>query len=144
MAPHAAYSAGGKEALINGIQGSNTRFGDKEWLGFWGDNLEITITFNEPTKINKIKTRFYNAQGQWLYAPKYWNAHIYQENETIISNKIIVEGDTQIIPSEMLLDSKNIIAKKIILTIPNYGIIPDGLQGAGNKAWTFIDEVIVE
>ena len=30
------------------------------------------------------------------------------------------------------------------LIIPNYGIIPDGKQGAGHKAWTFIDEIIVE
>jgi hexosaminidase len=27
--------------------------------------------------------------------------------------------------------------------IPNYGIIPEGKQGAGNKAWTFIDEIII-
>jgi len=31
VAPHSAYSAGGKEALINGVNGSDTRFGDKEW-----------------------------------------------------------------------------------------------------------------
>ncbi|MGK0421917.1 MAG: hexosaminidase [Polaribacter sp.] len=30
------------------------------------------------------------------------------------------------------------------ITIPNYGIIPEGKQGAGHKAWTFIDEIIVE
>ena len=29
------------------------------------------------------------------------------------------------------------------LKIPNYGIIPEGKQGAGNKAWTFIDEIII-
>ena len=27
--------------------------------------------------------------------------------------------------------------------IPNYGTIPEGKQGAGNKAWTFIDEIII-
>jgi len=32
----------------------------------------------------------------------------------------------------------------IKFSIPSYGIIPDGLQGAGNKAWTFIDEIVVE
>ena len=33
--------------------------------------------------------------------------------------------------------------KQIKLVIPNYGVIPDGLQGAGHKAWTFIDEIKV-
>jgi hexosaminidase len=32
----------------------------------------------------------------------------------------------------------------LYIKIPNYGIIPDGQQGAGNKAWTFIDEIIIE
>ena len=35
------------------------------------------------------------------------------------------------------------VATKVILVIPNYGIIPEGKQGAGNKAWTFIDEIII-
>ena len=56
--------------MINGISGSDKRYGDKEWLGFWGDDLEIKIKFNELTRINKISTRFYNANGQWIYAPK--------------------------------------------------------------------------
>jgi hypothetical protein len=34
--------------------------------------------------------------------------------------------------------------KSITLLIPSYGIIPDGDQGAGNNAWTFIDEIIIE
>jgi hexosaminidase len=33
--------------------------------------------------------------------------------------------------------------KKIEIKIPNYGAIPEGNQGAGNKAWTFIDELII-
>ena len=34
-------------------------------------------------------------------------------------------------------------SRYIKLRVPNYGIIPDGSQGAGNKAWTFIDEIII-
>ena len=30
------------------------------------------------------------------------------------------------------------------ITIPNYGVIEEGKQGAGHKAWTFIDEIIIE
>ena len=36
------------------------------------------------------------------------------------------------------------LVKKLKITIPNYGIIPDGKQGAGNNAWMFIDEIIIE
>ncbi|MFT5255541.1 MAG: hexosaminidase [Candidatus Paceibacteria bacterium] len=138
VAPHPAYGAGGVEALINGVSGSNTRFGDKEWLGFWGDDLEITITFPVPTKVSKISTRFYNANGQWLYAPK----------------EIEIETDYGVLPKvELPITDQTILdvnlgvaltTSFIKISIPSYGIIPDGLQGAGNKAWTFIDEIIVE
>jgi len=40
------------------------------------------------------------------------------------------------------IDTRKI--SSVILIIPSYGTIPDGLQGAGNKGWTFIDEIIIE
>ncbi|MDD7913092.1 beta-N-acetylhexosaminidase [Polaribacter ponticola] len=70
VAPHKSYNAGGKQAFINGISGNNKRYGDKEWLGFNGDDVEITIEFDKPTDINSISTRFHNGNGQWIYAPK--------------------------------------------------------------------------
>ena len=32
---------------------------------------------------------------------------------------------------------------EIEIIVKNYGAIPEGKQGSGNKAWTFIDEIIV-
>jgi hexosaminidase len=150
--PNPAYAGGGKEALINGISGSDKRYGDKEWLGFWGDNLEITIDFGTPTDINSVTTRFYNAPGQWIHAPKIIKMirpFVDGTTDTISiptfspddNNENIIEGYIPIIP---ILAGKMIDGSKIVLIIPNYGIIPEGQQGAGNKAWTFIDEIIIE
>ncbi len=58
------YSGSGPKGLINGISGSDTRYGDKEWLGFWGEDLEILIDLGEETEINSIETRFYNGNYQ--------------------------------------------------------------------------------
>ena len=138
VAPHSAYGAGGSSALINGVSGSNTRYGDKEWLGFWGDDLKITITFAKPTKISKISTRFYNANGQWVYAPKAIEVQtdfgtlpvikLPATDQTILDVNLKASGTTSFIK----------------ISVPSFGSIPDGLQGAGNKAWTFIDEIVVE
>lgn len=142
--PHRAYSAGGIEALINGVSGSNTRFGDKEWLGFWGDDLEITITFPEPTKVNKISTRFYNANGQWVYAPKEIAVAGALKKGFFLETKLL-EGEESIVRTEITLNHiPNYVLDNVTLKIPSYGTIPDGLQGAGNKAWTFIDEIVIE
>ena len=148
VAPHKAYNSGGKQALINGVSGSNKRYGDKEWLGFAGDDLEITINFNTPKEINSISTRFYNGNGQWIYAPKEVALILNIENGKVISTKSkIKNSDSLLVNFNYNIQKYNTEKLKFTtlkLIIPNYGIIPDGKQGAGHKAWTFIDEIIVE
>ncbi|MDP5082563.1 MAG: glycoside hydrolase family 20 protein [Winogradskyella sp.] len=135
--PHKAYSGSGATGLVNGVSGSDSRYGDKEWLGFWGDDIEITIDLGKEIEINSIETRFYNGNGQWIYAPKQFQLSI--DN---------LKFETFNLPkSELLLVEKKLKPEKkgrvIQLRIPNYGRIPEGKQGAGNKAWTFIDEIII-
>ena len=137
--PHSSYNAGGKQALINGISGSDKRYGDKEWLGFSGKDLEITIDLGKVTQINSIATRFHNGKGQWIYAPKTIEISFPGKKEVI--QKALQNTD------DLLVNFKTttkVNAQFVKIKIPNYGVIPDGKQGAGNKAWTFIDEIIIE
>ena len=141
--PHKAYNAGGKQALINGISGNNKRYGDKEWLGFSGEDLEITIEFDEPTEINKISTRFHNGNGQWIYAPKEIGFSFkLEDGRTLNDIRLIKNSDKLLVDYSYKLNA--LMTTKVEITIKNYGIIPNGKQGAGHKAWTFIDEIIVE
>lgn len=135
--PHKAYSGSGAEGLVNGISGSDSRYGDKEWLGFRGDDIEITIDLGDEIEINSIETRFHNGNGQWIYAPKQIQLKIDDNNfETFDLPK-----------SDLLLVNKKLNPNKkgrnIRIRITNYGTIAEGQQGAGHKAWTFIDEIIV-
>ncbi|CAM1340823.1 beta-N-acetylhexosaminidase [Tenacibaculum amylolyticum] len=136
--PHRSYNAGGTQALINGVSGSNKRFGDKEWLGFAGDDILITLDLEQPTVINTIRTRFHNGNGQWIYAPKNIGVTFDNGEETLFK----VENDSLLVNFNATFTNKN--AQKIKIRIPNYGLIPEGRQGAGHKAWTFMDELIIE
>lgn len=141
--PHKSYSGSGAEGLINGISGSDSRYGDKEWLGFWGDNIEITIDLGEEREINTIETRFYNGNGQWIYAPEHIGIRIILDNNEVVANKLLVEDSDNPNINLAILKLRPLRAKTIVFMVPNYGTIPEGKQGAGNKAWTFIDEIIV-
>ena len=138
--PHPAYNAGGKNALINGISGNNKRYGDKEWLGFSGEDIEITIKFENPTNINSIATRFFNGNGQWIYAPKRVTLYVNDDDSTY-SAEVSVTDD---LTAKVAVKFKNTMVTSIRLKIPSFGIIPEGKQGAGHKPWTFIDEIIIE
>ena len=132
-----SYAGSGAQGLINGISGSNSRYGDKEWLGFSGKDIEITIDFNEKIQINSIKTRFYNGRGQWIYAPKHIFITFNNEEPVKVT---ILDSEDLVVPVNFQGHDD---VKRLSFTIPNYGVISDGKQGAGNKAWTFIDEIII-
>ncbi|MEM9679023.1 MAG: chitobiase/beta-hexosaminidase C-terminal domain-containing protein, partial [Bacteroidota bacterium] len=145
--PHKAYSGSGPEGLVNGISGSDTRYGDKEWLGFWGDDIEITIDFGEDTEFNSLTTRFHNGNGQWIYAPKGIDVRFVLYDGSIATDKWKLKNDggdiIEFYYESPLIKKLNTKVKSVSLIIYNYGIIPKGKQGAGNKAWTFIDEIII-
>jgi hexosaminidase len=142
-APNKSYNAGGNQALINGIHGSDKRYGDKEWLGFWGDDVEIKIDLNKETTINSISTRFYNTNGQWIYSPKKIEiAYSLDGKKYHLLKEVELYSTDRIVKITAEFDAVN--AKYLKILVPNYGVIPEEKQGAGNKAWTFIDEIIVK
>ena len=150
VAPSLKYNAGGTKALINGISGNNKRYGDKEWLGFDGKDVEITIDLEKETEIKSISMRFHNGNGQWIYAPKNVIVSATLSDGKLINLISIPENRDSLLVNfninikELTQKENSIKTSKLKLTIPNYGIIPDGKQGAGHKAWLFIDEIIVE
>ncbi|KAA3619087.1 MAG: beta-N-acetylhexosaminidase [Flavobacterium sp.] len=142
-APHKTYSSGGLAALNNGVRGSDSRYGDSEWLGFWGDDLEITIELGTQQELSWISTSFFHAPGQWIYSPK--NVTLLTSNngkDYQIDQTLNLEPDASRVNA--ILNINAIKTKFIKLKIPNFGTIPDGKQGAGNKAWTFIDEIVIQ
>ena len=141
--PHPAYNAGGKNALINGISGNNKRYGDKEWLGFSGEDIIVTIEFDNPKNIKTISTRFYNGNGQWIYAPNEIGFSFYLEDGKTVNDITILEEKNNLLVNYSY-ELKSTAVKKLDIIVKNYGTIPEGKQGAGHKAWTFIDEIIIE
>jgi len=141
--PHPAYNAGGKNALINGISGNNKRYGDKEWLGFSGEDIIVTIEFDNPKNIKTISTRFYNGKGQWIYAPNEIGFSFYLEDGKTVNDITILEEKNNLLVNYSY-ELKSTAVKKLDIIVKNYGTIPEGKQGAGHKAWTFIDEIIIE
>ncbi len=112
-------------------------------MGYWGEDLEITITFNAPIKINTLELKFYDAPGQWIYAP------LESKLQTEAIDLGMLVGTFY---AETISDNLKSITfpmngerfSELKISIPNYGIIPEGMQGAGNKAWTFIDEIVID
>lgn len=144
--PSPKYNKGGANAIINGIMGSDVRYADDQWLGFNGDDFIGIIDLGTKMHINKIKMRFFNSKGAWIYPPveieiySSDNGHIFKIAGAL---KIRNTGYSKIIQIPIRL-IKNTNARFLKLVAKNHGIIEDGAQGAGHPAWLFVDEIIVE
>jgi hexosaminidase len=141
--PHLSYSTGGNQALANGILGSKSRFKDPEWLGFSGQDVEVAIDLGKVDKINKIATRFFNAKGDWIHAPSSVEVSFSEDGKNYShpqKTEAIPDNDRVV---ALQLDFNNVKARFIKFKVNRKGIIPKGFAGAGNEAWTFLDEIQV-
>jgi hexosaminidase len=142
-APSKNFSQGKPETLIDGIQGDLERFG-KNWLGFSGKDLVAVIDFEKPISFQKVALNTYNGISSWIYLPrkvellssldgKTYKKFLDLDEKTIQKNNGVIH--------EVFLPLK---ARYLKVVVQNYGTIPNGQPGAGNAAWLFIDEIIVE
>ncbi len=142
--PHKKYSAGGTTAIVNGVKGSDERYGDKEWLGFEGKDFEAVIDLGESQKIDQVKMRFFKGEGQWIYLPKKIEVYSSENNNdfTLVGTQSKIESNKKVI--EVPVSVKDGMGRFLKIKVNRFGLIPDGAQGAGHEAWLFVDEIVVE
>ncbi len=141
--PSPAYPGSGAEGLINGMNGSDTRYGDKEWLGYWGKDFEVNIDLGEVMPVDAIQTRFYEGQGQWIYLPGEVSFAGAATLEEVLSYQAASFEPATANTRTVMHQTGGKEWRYLHIRVKNYGVIPEGKQGAGNKAWAFIDEIIV-
>ena len=141
--PHEKYDSGGKMALINGVAGSNKRYGDREWLGFSGKDLVATLDLGKLQKVSEFYTRFYHGPGQWIYGPQ--KISIYggvtrEDMKLLATGKFDPKGQFKAVNYSLFFLPVRL--KYLKVHVENFGIIPEGKQGGGHSSWLFVDELI--
>lgn len=142
--PSAKYSGNGPGSVVNGVSGSDHKYGGTEWLGFEGKDVRISLDWEKPQKISKVTLRFFKGEGQWIYLPRMAEMKILSKNGILlkkVSNKDI-QAESKIATIVFEVDAQEVSTLQFL--IQNYGVIPNGAQGAGHGAWLFIDEIVVE
>ena len=137
--PNKSYNNGGANTLVNGVQGSLPWSGN-EWLGWRGkEHMDAKIDLGRKQKITKIRLSFLQAPESWIYLPEAVNVFIKDSRGITIpytlrkwKNDFTLEGVI------------NTTARYIEIEAFPMKKIPDGLAGAGQSAWLFCSEIIVE
>ncbi|MEE1253293.1 MAG: GH92 family glycosyl hydrolase [Bacteroidales bacterium] len=140
------YTASGDFALIDLKRGNdNWKLGC--WQGYWGEDLEAVIDLGKKQEVKKIGGNFIQDQKSWIFMPT--KVEYYISNDGIDFQLLeIVEND---VPQKQegaviktFFTNKEFTARYIKIKAYNLGINPEWHLSAGEKAWLFIDEVIIE
>ncbi len=142
------YDAGGEQGLVNGISGS-VHYGDGNWQGFSGDDIELVIDLGEITEIKGISVKFLQSITTWIFLPSKIS---YLVSDTEDGEYKSIGEFLNAVPQEnkeaMIKDFSrtytDLKARYVKIVAINPGPCPDWHPGAGGPSWVFIDEVVVE
>lgn len=142
-------SAGGVEALTDGLRGSDSfRGGDQSWQGYQGTDFEAIVDLDKPQEFSKISIGFFQASSSWIVFPQY------VEFFTSVDGKEFVNSGKVEIPSsirnpdwmqkDFSVDIPGTYARFVKIFAKNYDELPKWHPEAGGKPWLMVDEIIVE
>ncbi|MBB4806129.1 putative alpha-1,2-mannosidase [Chryseobacterium defluvii] len=141
------YTAGGKFALIDGINGDvNWRKG--EWHGYQGQNFEVIIDLKSPQQFTHLSSTYLQDNRAWILMPKKVEYYASMDGKSYILLKTV---ENTIDPKDEKMQIKD-FAAEVLPTEARYvkvkayyfGKLPEWHQGAGGEAYIFIDEVSVK
>ncbi len=140
--PSSKYPGDGAFTLINGVINEKGMAKSKEFLGFSGNDCEVIIDLIKPETISKVVIHGLRQEGSWIWQPQTVEAFALNEKGEWRSLGLTDDfaGKTN---GTMTLDFESLKTQQVKVVIKNWGEIPTGNPGAGNKAWLFVDEIEV-
>ena len=137
------YRGKGEKTLNDGFTGS-TDLNDIENQGIANRDLDIVYDMGESTEFSSVKGSFLQSIGAWVYFPSNLIVETSEDGEHFTEQGRI----------ENPFDSKSQVARKTLEVTGDFTgryirikaenpVTPNGLPGAGQKNWLFVDEIFV-
>ncbi len=142
------YSAGGDQALMDGVYGdADWRKGD--WQGYQAQNFECVIDLGKIKEIKKVSSNYVQDTKSWIIFPTEVEYFVSNDGKQFISlgkiENTIKADDYKIQIKNFELNLKTASLGKFIKVIAkNFGKLPSWHIGAGGDAYIFIDEINVK
>ncbi|WP_240642352.1 GH92 family glycosyl hydrolase [Nonlabens xiamenensis] len=143
------YSAGGNNALIDGMKGTKD-FRSGSWQGTQKEDVVVTVDLGSSKNISSINTSFLKDQRSWIFYPKKVTFRLLDQN------KKEVKQITRTLPETGQLEISDIYdlsidvhadnIRYVTMHAQNYGKLPDWHLGHpyDGDAWIFVDEISIE
>lgn len=143
---HPMYSAGGPEALIDGITGT-TNWKTGEWQSYFAKDFEAVVAFKTARTFSYAGVHVLQDVSPWIIYPKEVQFEISDDGINYkplltVTNKVLNEDkETQV---QQLGGTVNAMGKYIRIKAINGGPLPAWHESAGQASHLFIDEIIIK
>lgn len=143
-----AYSAGGNDALIDGIRGT-VDFRTGTWQGYSGQDVIATVDLGKTQPIKTIEVGFLQDQRSWIFYPTEVSYFTSQDGQTFIEvfkENYDATSEDESIAIQNVTASLNTSARYIKVIARTVGPVPEWHLGYeyDGKAWLFLDEIVVQ
>jgi hexosaminidase len=145
--PSSKFPGEGPSPLTDGLLGS-TNHADGRWLGLEGPDLDAVIDLGRTRSVRRISVRSLQNINSWIFLPSAVEFAVSsdgREFETVaqVANDV-PPSLADIVVKEFAADFTARRACFVRVRARALGTVPGWHQGAGGKAWLFIDEIVVE
>ena len=144
------YNAGGNNALIDGIYGTEN-FRTGVWQGYFDTDLIATVDLGKETRVNLVTANFLQDQRAWIFLPT--EITCYGSNDGV--NFTQIDGIRKIDSAKQLdtVEIKQVYFKQvpkqyryIKIVAKNLGKLPEWHLGYPDdgRCWIFVDEISIK
>ncbi len=138
------YAATGKDALVDGIRGSDD-FRSGNWQGFHGTDLDVVIDLGASKKIKYIKAEFLQDMPSFIFMPSEVSFSASPDGRTYFPagtvKNSVDEHEAGRIVKEFKSQPLNKTVRYLHVVAKNRKVCPPWHRGSGQKAWIFADEI---
>lgn len=140
------YAAGGMKALIDHQRGGEN-FRTGSWQGYYGVDLIATVDLGVSKRINRLAGSFLQEQRSWIWMPREVEYFVSDDGKKFRSvgkawNYVDDDEEDAVIQEMAVRPRTN--ARYVKMVAKSIGTCPDWHVGAGQPAWIFCDEFVIE
>ncbi len=143
--PSESYPGNGAFTLVDGIQSQKGFARSAEFLGFNGSDCNAVIDLGKPTTIRKITIHALRQPASWIWRPQTLTVEVSADGIHFTRLGLTDDFETGSQGNGTITIEKDMQKVRFVsVSIANWGEIPAGNPGAGNKPWLFVDEIEIE
>lgn len=146
VVPSKGYDFKGGPEMTDGLTG-DTNYKTGRWLGFQGKDLDAAIDLKQPVEISKVAFNTNVVKGDWIMGAAGVTVKVSEDGKNfreVVSKTIPSLKQTDkdgIYPQEITFDP---VKARYVEVIIKSDKLPAWHGGAGNPAYLFVDEIIIQ